>query len=350
DSAGSAGATNAEWLQSESEKLATNPNCVDPLALTAIARNSINWFQSRDRFQRAVDTFPISEHKAYPKCYATVSLAQYFLDQPDRVQSLDRAALQLLRRCFADGSFTPADQQEIADIFVNGWGYQFFKRNAPAVCEMAHQAGPKYEWLALVLDGENEISEAWAARGGGYANSVTDAGWRGFREHLAAARKALTQAWNLHPDYPLAPCRMIYVSLGDSDITEMRLWFDRTTVAQIDYPRAWRDFRWGLRPRWYGNEAAMLALGKAALNTGRFDSDAPLEYLNCVYDVESEMQLPPGSHIFGRSDIWPNLKHLYEGYIAGPLPQFRNGWRNSYAIISFFADHYDVTRAQLEAL
>ncbi len=48
------------------------------------------------------------------------------------------------------------------------------------------------------------------ARGGGYANTVTKEGWQGFSEHLAQARSDLTDAWNLHPDFPLAPCRMIY--------------------------------------------------------------------------------------------------------------------------------------------
>jgi len=39
----------------------------------------------------------------------------------------------------------------------------------------------------LVLEGENEISKAWEARGG-YANTVSDSSWKGFNEHLAMAR------------------------------------------------------------------------------------------------------------------------------------------------------------------
>ena len=86
-----------------------------------------------------------------------------------------------------------------------------------------------------MLEGEYQIIEAWKARGGGYADTVADKGWQGFREHLAQARKCLTEAWRLRPDLPMAPSRMIYVSLGDSDIGEMRLWFDRTVAAQLDY-------------------------------------------------------------------------------------------------------------------
>ena len=36
-----------------------------------------------------------------------------------------------------------------------------------------------------------EIKRAWAARGSGWANTVTEDGWRGFREHLTKAEALL---------------------------------------------------------------------------------------------------------------------------------------------------------------
>jgi hypothetical protein len=342
-------ATNPMSLEAESEKLAADTNCTDPLVLTVIADNSLNEHDAIHRFERALDSFPDSDHKAYPRFYATVFLSRHVYDQPVRIAALDASALQFLRKCFADGSFTSANQQEIADIFVNGWGYNFFYRNRDAVCQIASEAGKNYEWLALTLDGEREIIEAWITRGGGYANSVTSEGWHSFSSHLAAARIDLTKAWNLQPAFPLAPERMIYVSLGDSDIDEMRTWFDRTVSAQIDYPRAWSDFRWGLRPRWYGSYAALLAFGKTAIKTGRFDTDVPRKFFDCVSDVESEMNLRSGEHIYGRDDIWPNMQKMYEGYIRASSEN-REGWRSTYAIVAYLAGKYGVAREQLEAL
>jgi hypothetical protein len=348
---GGAAATNKMVLEEECDKLAADTNCTDPLVLTLLADNSLNHFGAVHRFERALDGFPQSSHKSYPRFYAAVRLANSLDDQPNRVAVLDASAVELFRKCFADGSIIPADQQEIADIFVNGWGYNFFYRNADSICKIAHEAGTDYQWLALVLDGENNIIAAWRARGGGYTDTVTQEGWRGFNSHLASARFFLTKAWNLRPDFPLAPCRMIYVSLGDSDITEMRTWFDRTLAAQIDYPRAWSDLRWGLRPRWYGDERSMLALGRTAINTARYDTDVPRKFLDCVYDVESEEGVSAGHHIFGRSDIWPDLQRMYEGYIAAPSQaQYRDGWRTSFAVVAYFAGKYDVSRLQLEAL
>jgi len=344
-------ATNKMSLETESDRLANDPNCTDPLVLTVAADNSLNYYDCVRRFERALATYPGTDHRAYPQFYATVRLMSQLGNDSDREGALDTSALELLPKCFADGSFTPGDQQEIAEIFVYGWGDNFFSHNDAAVCEIVHQAGPSYQWLALVLDGERYINEAWRARGSGYADTVTKEGWRGFNENLAKARKALTEAWKLEPDFPLAPCRMMTVALGDSGIEEMRVWFDRTLAGQIDYPGAWSEMRWGLRPRWYGSEAAMLALGRTAINTGRFDTDVPRKFFDCVADVESEMNLPPGRHIYGRADIWPEFQKMYQGYIAAPKQTpWRNGWRTSYAVVAYFAGKYDVDREQLEAL
>lgn len=351
DNYGGPEATNSESLHDESDKLAHDTNCTDPLVLTVAADESLNLFDSRRRFRRALAAYPASSHLAYPQFYATVQLAGQLGDRSDESGALDTSALQLLKKCFTDGSFTPADQQDIAEIFINGWGDTFLKQNGPSICNIVSAAGPNYQWLALTLSGEREINDAWAARGDGYADSVTDEGWQGFRAHLGSARGDLTAAWKMHPDWPIAPDRMMTVALGDSGLNEMRMWFDRTTQAEIDYPQAWTELRWGLRPRWYGNENALLALGVAAIKTGRFDTDVPRKYIDCVYDVESEMGEPAGKHIFGRNDVWPNLKRMYDGYVNGPSEtNDLTGWRTSYAIVAYFAGQYDVARTQLEAL
>ncbi len=344
--------TNNTWLETESDKFANDPQCTDPLILTAAGYNNVNFFQANRCFRRALAAYPDSQyHQAYPWLYATLMLESHLDKRPRRAAALEESALQLLSKCFADGSFTPDDQQVIAEILINGWGNGFFERNTSAICTIVHLAGTNYQWLALSLDGEREINAAWAARGDGYVSSVSDQGWKGFNSHLAKARQCLTSAWNLQPMWPLAPERMIYVSLGDSDIDEMRTWFDRTTTAQVDYNRAWSDFRWGLRPRWYGNKESLLAFGKTAVDTGRFDTDVPRKYLDAIRDIESELSQPAGTHIYGRPDVWPDLQRMYQGYLDAPLPAAkRDAWRSDYLVVAYFAGQFDVARTQLAAL
>jgi hypothetical protein len=345
--------TNLPTLAAMSNELANNPACTDPLVLTVAAVNTEELHEAIRRLESALKGFQNSKHLAYPKFYAAIFLGDKLIhDKADRLPVLDAQALQYLQAALTDGSIRPEDQAEIAEILILGWGNGFFDRNDEAVCALVQAQGKPYQWLALVLQGEREISAAWRARGGGYVNTVSESGWKGFNQHLASARKYFTQAWKLHPDRPLAPCRMIYVSLGDANIGEMRVWFDRTVAAQIDYPNAWSNLRWGLRPRWYGDLNSMLAFGQTALNTRRFDTDVPRKYFDSVSDVTSELEVPSGQNIYGRADIWPQLETMYEGYIAEPtLTEYsRDGWRNAYAMVAYLAGKYAVAQKQLQAL
>jgi hypothetical protein len=340
--------TNPAAVQTLADKLALRADCEEPLILTVAAANGYEVHEKRRRLEHAVAGFEKSRHKAFPKFYATVELASHVSRQ--RVQQLDASALDLFKQAFSDGSFIPADEAQIADILITEWGYNFFERNCAAVVATV-QDSKAYPWLALVLEGKSEVREAWAARGSGYANTVSEQGWKSFAGHLTKANTALEKAWKLHPDRALAPACMIEVAMGQSEPQEMRVWFDRALVAQIDIPLAWSSMRWGLRPRWFGSHEALLALGYRAVDTKRFDTDVPRMLFDCISDVESEQQLAPGEHIYGRVDIWPHLQQMYEGYIAEPSQDStRNGWRSTYAAVSYLAGHYDLTRKQLEAV
>lgn len=349
---GSGGRTNRSSVREQGDRLATRAECGDPLVLTLAGIEATETRDAIDRLELALRYFPGSRHKAYPHFYAAVSLADKLDQQPERVAALDTLAIAQLRECFTDGSFQTNDVAEIADLLINGWGQAFFRRNGiPVPALVPAGKNPDWEWLSFVLAGEHHIREAWRARGGGYADTVTAEGWRKFSSELAEARQCLTQAWHLRPGLPLAPARMIYVSLGSSGITEMRLWFDRAVTAQLDYPRAWSDLRWGLRPRWHGDLDAMRDFGITALNTARFDTDVPRMLFDSISDIESEMELSPREHIYGREDVWPHLQRMYEGYLAEPSQaRLNRGWRTTYTIVAFLAGKHDVARAQLTAL
>lgn len=345
--------TNLPPLAELGDRLANDPACQDPVVLTVAGVNEVERREASRRLERALQAFKGSKHRAYPEFYATVILTRYLIeDKTNRLAWLDGQALQRLKTAFADGSLQPADQAEVADELVDGWGDEFFKRNAEAVTALAQDQGESYLWLALVLAGDKEINAAWAARGGGWADSVSSSGWTAFYTHLAAARKSLTRAWRLEPRRPRAPALMMTVALGTSGVTEMREWFDRTTEIQLDYAPAWREMRWGLRPRWFGDDASMLAFGGTALKTGRFDTDVPRMFFDSVSDLEAERGLPPGKHLYSDSNVWAQLQQMYEGYLGEPTisANSKAGWRSSYAAVAYLAGQYDAARKELEPL
>ena len=106
------------------------------------------------------------------------------------------------------------------------------------------------EVVVKVVEGDRQVRLAWRARGGGYANEVSSQGWKDFMKCSAEARAAYAEAWKLRPDWPLAPAQMVYVAMGEGELGDMRLWFDRATAAQIDEPRQHRTRRrWPMQVR-----------------------------------------------------------------------------------------------------
>jgi GYF domain 2 len=343
-------AKNRPQLAQMGNKLLEDPSCNDGIVLLAAAIACPEYYESTDRLRRAVEAFQTSNYKAYPRFVATVTLASHLPATSGRTKTLDSSALELLKESFADGSLLEKDQPEMYED-LHDWASGFLNRKGGEVRAIVAEAGRSFRWLSLMLQGNAETDSAWKARGGGFSDSVTQAGWQGFHDHSVKAGEEFTAAWELHPEWPQAAARMVYVIMTETDAETARQWFDRATTAQIDYLPAWHEIRWALRPRWVGSLAALKALGVSAINSGRFDTDVPRQFFDSVSDIESDTNALPGQHIYGCPDIWPQIKRMYEGYIAAPSQQpFVNGWRGSYTIVAFLAHHYDVARQQLEKL
>src|SRR5665213_266455 len=334
-------------------KFAADSSCHDVIVLTVAAATSVEYFESGRRYERAVAAFANSPYKAYLRLFATAELTQRVkFKHPERIGPLDQSAAQLFKQCLSDGSVRAEDQPDILDSLVNEWGAAFFARQGPEVCQAAEQAGPSFQWLALMFRGVNEINLAWKARGDVYGDTVSPTGCDGFQDHLAKARSSLTEAWKVHPDWPQASVKMISVAMAESELDEARQWFDRATRAQVDYPEAWSNMRWTLRPRWLGSMEAIKDFGIMAVDSGRFDTDIPRKFFDCVSDLENDTtDLQADQHLYGRADIWPAMKRMYEGYIAErSQASYAEGWREAYAVVAYFAHHYDVSAEQLKKI
>ena len=171
-------------------------------------------------------------------------------------------------------------------------------------------------WVAALLAGRVETKRAWAARGGGWADDVTERGWAGFNARLAAAYDHLRAAHDLHPDRPQAANALIPVAMGGAapDGETDRTWFDRATAAQLDYKGAWQNYEYALRPRWGGSIPAMVQLGIEAAETGRYDTGVPYRLVVALRNVSSEL----GTWRFMAEvpALYPAVAAVFEGYDA----------------------------------
>jgi len=94
---------------------------------------------------------------------------------------------------------------------------------------------------------------AWRARGRGYANTVSQDGWRLFRERMASARKVLDEARNLQEKDPYWWRVALQVARGQGWPKDK---YDALVVeAKAFEPKFWgydTERAFSLLPRWYG--------------------------------------------------------------------------------------------------
>ncbi len=129
------------------------------------------------------------------------------------------------------------------------------------------QVGPRLEaWcearpasaVAHLVRGDFMISWAWEARGSGYANTVTEEGWRLFRARLGQARRDLERAVTLDPKLATAHARLITVGMGQQlEPAEEKAFFDAAVAADPTYVDAYVRRLTAIMPKWGGTRAGM---------------------------------------------------------------------------------------------
>lgn len=106
---------------------------------------------------------------------------------------------------------------------------------------------------------------AWRARGSGYVDSVTEEGWRLFRERMASARAALDEARKLKEKDPYLWLVGLEIARGQEwSKAEYDSWL---TEAKSIEPKFWgydTERAFSLLPRWYGKPGEWEAYAEEA--------------------------------------------------------------------------------------
>ena len=128
-----------------------------------------------------------------------------------------------------------------------------------------------------MLRGHHEYRRAWADRGGGFANTVTPEGWKGFADHYARAEADFREALALHPDFPEPIDFLIDIAAaGHNSGSETDYdWFRLAVEAQIDYWPAYKSFVFHTLPRWGGTPEQLAHILNMISENERFDTRLP---------------------------------------------------------------------------
>jgi hypothetical protein len=105
-----------------------------------------------------------------------------------------------------------------------------------------------------MIKGAFHIDLAWKWRGDGYANTVTEEGWRGFRAELAAARQIIENnpAEQIYPEYYSL---LQTIALGQSWPREQYMrFFEQAIRVEPEYYKFYCNVARYLLPRWHGKK------------------------------------------------------------------------------------------------
>ncbi|MBP5639126.1 MAG: ankyrin repeat domain-containing protein [Victivallales bacterium] len=128
----------------------------------------------------------------------------------------------------------------------------------------------KDPWILHVARSINAWSRAWNARGGGYANTVSEKGWKIWGIEKKKAIQEAQIAIRLHPDWSAGYIGILEDFQGNHIEDFLQLMRYRP-----DFTEAYTKLIWGLLPRWGGSHAEIVALARTCMETKRYDTALP---------------------------------------------------------------------------
>jgi hypothetical protein len=206
-----------------------------------------------------------------------------------------------------------------------------------------NEADPKNP-VRTELDGNFHVTDAWNARGGGYANTVTDQGGKLFDERLAKAAAILEPFYTQYPN-ELGTCHaMMNVELGQGQGRDrMELWFKRAITIDPNRFEAYQDKEWYLQPRWYGTVDDIKQFGQECVSTQNWGAKIPMVYCIGLSEASDD-----SGTIYTDPAVWATVEKVYRTYL-GRYPQ-AIFFRTNFAKHAFDGGHFDVAKEQLKIL
>ena len=116
--------------------------------------------------------------------------------------------------------------------------------------------------VAQLMYGHHMVNKAWAARGGGVADTVTKAGWNDFEKYLGHADEALNTLIRIDPEIQQAHATLLTVQRGTGDMNRLHQVFEN---ARGRFPTSFpihRQMMLALSQRWTGNHGHTLEFAR----------------------------------------------------------------------------------------
>ena len=164
-------------------------------------------------------------------------------------------------------------------------------------------------WFRLMTQTMHLNKLAWEHRGGGFANTVTEQGWKKFAEYQHQAEMTGRQALEENPFAPEPISYLMDIALSGYSETSTREWFDKAVAIQFDYVDVYTQMIRELSPKWGGSLEAMLEFGRQCRDTGRYDTMIPMQLVMVFQSFTSD---EPNHPIVNDREVLAELARVIE--------------------------------------
>ena len=181
-------------------------------------------------------------------------------------------------------------------------------------------------WFREMVQGRAAIAWAWESRGGGWANTVTEEGWKGFHKNLRAAREHFHAALKLHPERVNPYIQLISVEMGESNQEAMIDAFKKLVWYDPENSAGFSNILWGILPRWGGSHELIRQLAIEAMDCPRRELAIPAMGYQCLAEIAWDYPGIGWQNVYLDPEIRKRSNRLFDEY--GKRAAGTSGWNN----------------------
>jgi len=317
-----------EMIMSTNCAAAVDAGCDDPMIRYLYNRFSMSQTNSSTAFTEAFcETAKDMQQSTYPpirKFYAaTRALDQIFYTYGTNSphQPVEREIMPLISQsvetALNDKTMPAREAYEIANraLYLVSGDTNNYQQAYNCIEKPLTNNWPD-DYTTWLLKGTAYIRLAWNARGGGYADTVSEAGWKLFGERLGTAQADLEHAWQLYPKDPEIAHQMMTVMLGQGgDRDRMELWFNRSMAINPNDYDACSAKLYYLEPKWYGSQEAMLDFGRECVHNTNWGGHVPLILMDAHHAIYTRYVDPSEkTNYWNQPYVWADLKASFDRF------------------------------------
>lgn len=324
--------TKSDWnTVREPAKRAVDAKCDDPLILYLYAKSlgavkDIDSIELRDHTVKAAVAIEKSKYPPFRRAAALQLAADAYAkpmtpeDPANKVaERLSNAALLALVASAKDDEKFPSLEKSWYDRILEAGKlrialYADVNKGLVAVEEIILRS-PNLHPAALKARATIVTSIAWAARGDGPTDTVTEESRRLFKEKLIEARGALERAWKLKSDDgQIAAMMVANCKTLTGDHTETLGWFEQAMKADPDNREACEYVIEHLDPKWQGTPESILSFGRACRDSKNWRAGITLLIADAHVRASQAMQKTEKDRYLAH--ICPEIDKVYDEYFS----------------------------------